>query len=117
MIQLNELQPLIIEWAREKDLIKLENALKQSSKTQEELDEMKAHIFMQSVGIDNYWNAIKNKSVNVKEAIKDDIGDQIVTLIIQCAIQNIDLLECLNIAWNEIKDRKGTTIDGKFIKQ
>ena len=28
----------------------------------------------------------------------------------------LDLTECANIAWNEIKDRKGQTVDGTFIK-
>lgn len=30
---------------------------------------------------------------------------------------NVDYLECLNIAWNEIKDRKGTLVNGSFIKE
>lgn len=28
----------------------------------------------------------------------------------------IDLIECVNLAWNKIKDRKGVTIDGNFLK-
>ena len=116
MKTLQELQSLISAWAEDKNLLQFENALKQSFKTQEELDEMKAHIFMQSMGIVYYFNPKKNENVNVLEAIKDDIGDQIVTLIIQCEIQGIDLLECLNLAWNEIKDRTGKTVNGTFIK-
>jgi len=29
----------------------------------------------------------------------------------------LDFQECANIAWNEIKDRKGNTVDGTFIKE
>ena len=29
---------------------------------------------------------------------------------------NLDLTECANLAWNEIKDRKGNTVNGTFIK-
>ena len=114
MKTLQELQPLIIEWAKEKDLLKKNNSFKQAEKTQEELDEMKIHIYMQQNGIKEY---IKNgKIINVDEAIKDDIGDQLVTLIIQCEQQSTSFTECLNLAWNEIKDRKGKTVNGTFIK-
>lgn len=33
-----------------------------------------------------------------------------------CTKLNLDLTECANLAWNEIKDRKGNTINGVFIK-
>lgn len=114
MYTIEQLQPLIIEWAKNKDLVKIENAFKQASKTQEELDEMKIHIYMKKNGVETYTK--NNETVIVADAIKDDIGDQLVTLIIQCAIQEIDLTDCLNIAWNEIKDRTGATINGTFIK-
>lgn len=48
---------------------------------------------------------------------RDDIGDILVTLILQCHIQNTTLEECLEIAYNEIKDRKGKLVDGIFIKE
>ena len=114
MYTLQELQPKIIQWAKDKDLVKLENAFKQASKTQEELDEMKIHIYLQKMGVETYTK--NNETVIVADAIMDDIGDQLITLIIQCAIQEIDLLDCLNLAWNEIKDRKGETKNGVFIK-
>ena len=31
-------------------------------------------------------------------------------------IENCKETKCANIAWDEIKDRKGNTIDGVFIK-
>jgi hypothetical protein len=30
---------------------------------------------------------------------------------------NLDLLECVNLAYNEIKDRKGRLENGTFIKE
>lgn len=33
-----------------------------------------------------------------------------------CKLLNIDLLECIDLAWNEIKDRKGSLISGTFVK-
>lgn len=51
-----------------------------------------------------------------KEALADGIGDSIVTLIILATQCGLDPHECLNGAYNEIKDRKGKMVDGVFIK-
>lgn len=48
--------------------------------------------------------------------IIDGIGDTLVVLIIICLQLNLDLNECLDFAYNEIKDRKGKTKRGVFIK-
>ena len=145
MKTLQELQPLILEWAKEKDLLKFKNAPKQRLKLLEEVGETAAAI-------------LKNNH----ERVKDGIGDIFVVLVILsdqlseeilfdmngvakddrqdfvflfdnilnsnrlyfslaylndiCAKLGLDLTECANLAWNEIKDRKGNTIDGTFIK-
>jgi NTP pyrophosphatase (non-canonical NTP hydrolase) len=50
-------------------------------------------------------------------AIKDGVGDVLVCLIIYCALNDIDLSECLELAYKEIKDRKGTLLaNGTFVK-
>lgn len=51
-----------------------------------------------------------------EEAIIDGIGDTFVTLIILCKQLGLSPVECLNSAWDEIKNRTGRTIDGSFIK-
>ena len=145
MKTLQELQPIVLEWAKEKDLLKFENAPKQRLKLLEEVGEASRAI-------------LKNKT----DDIKDGIGDIFVVLVILaeqlseeilfdmtraskddhqdfvflfdnildsnrlyfslaylndiCTKLNLDLTECANLAWNEIKDRKGTTINGTFIK-
>lgn len=51
-------------------------------------------------------------------AIKDAVGDTLVCLINMCALLDIDMVECLNGAWHEIKDRKGTLLpSGVFVKE
>ena len=55
-------------------------------------------------------------SRNDKEALKDGIGDTIVTLIILAQQQGWSLEECLQYAYDEIKNRKRKTINGTFIK-
>ena len=49
--------------------------------------------------------------------ISDDIGDMIVVLINIAERNNLTLKECLEKAWNDIKDRKGKLVDGIFIKE
>lgn len=52
------------------------------------------------------------------DEIADGVGDVLVTLIIYCALQNIDPIVCLASAYDTIKDRKGTlTPEGVFIKE
>ena len=49
--------------------------------------------------------------------VKDDIGDMIVVLINIAERNNVTIEECLENAWNDIKDRKGRMIDGIFVKE
>ena len=49
--------------------------------------------------------------------IKDDIGDMMVVLINIAERNGITMTDCLRVAYNDIKDRKGTMVDGVFIKE
>lgn len=49
--------------------------------------------------------------------IADDIGDMIVVLINIAERNNLSIEQCLEQAWNDIKDRKGKMIDGVFVKE
>lgn len=49
--------------------------------------------------------------------IKDDIGDIMVVLINIAERNQINLTECLKVAYNDIKDRKGKMVDGVFVKE
>lgn len=52
------------------------------------------------------------------EAIKDAVGDVMVCLINYCALKDIDLVHCLNGAFEQIKHRKGRLMpDGTFVKE
>lgn len=87
-------------WADNKDLLKPENSLKQFTKVVEEVGEVAAAL-----------------ARNDKDELKDGIGDVIVTLVILAEQQGLSLEECLQAAWDEIKDRKGKTVNGAFIKE
>ena len=87
-------------WAESRELIKKENVSRQMLKVMEEVGETAASIARGN-----------------RDLIKDGIGDSFVTLIILSWQNGIDPTECLRAAWEEIKDRKGTTENGVFIKQ
>ena len=48
---------------------------------------------------------------------EDAIGDIRVCLIILADILGYDDEDCLELAWREIKDRKGKTVNGNFVKE
>ena len=51
------------------------------------------------------------------EAIKDGIGDAVVVLTILAAQAGTDIDTCIELAWNEIKDRRGRMVMGTFVKE
>ncbi len=56
-------------------------------------------------------------SVCKQQDVKDDIGDCLVILINIAEREGTTLEECLAIAYEDIKDRKGKMIDGIFVKE
>lgn len=49
--------------------------------------------------------------------IRDDIGDMMVVLINIMERNKLSMSECLQVAYNDIKDRKGRMVDGVFVKE
>jgi uncharacterized protein YabN with tetrapyrrole methylase and pyrophosphatase domain len=51
------------------------------------------------------------------DGIKDGVGDVVVCLINYCALRDINLVDCLKGAYDQIKHRKGTLLpSGVFVK-
>jgi transcriptional regulator with XRE-family HTH domain len=50
-------------------------------------------------------------------ALKDAIGDTLVTIIVLAHQLDLDVTECLDIAYEEIKNRNGKMINGTFVKE
>lgn len=96
---MNELVKLIEKWAREKNL-DIAEPEKQMLKVVEEVGEVAAAL-----------------ARNNKNDLRDGIGDVVVTLVILAMQNDMDLYECLNQAYNEIKDRKGKNVNGVFVKE
>ena len=51
-----------------------------------------------------------------REQVKDSIGDMYVVMTIYCLQHDIDFQECVQSAYDTIKNRKGKTVNGTFIK-
>jgi len=96
MINKNE----VLNWANERGLLKPENKLMQMGKMVSEVGELCDAIIKDD----------KNGQI-------DGIGDVLVTLIILANQLGYDVEDCLMVAYNEIKNRKGETINGTFIKE
>jgi NTP pyrophosphatase (non-canonical NTP hydrolase) len=96
-----EVEIKIVQWGEARGIVQNATAMSQAIKTLEETTEL--------------LDALNKK--NLDEA-KDAIGDIVVTLIMVCAVLDVDLVSCLKGAYNEIKDRKGhLTKEGVFVKE
>jgi NTP pyrophosphatase (non-canonical NTP hydrolase) len=89
----------IIEWANERGLVKPENVQAQTIKLMEECGELAGAILKKDT-----------------EAIVDAIGDIQVVLIILSEQLVLPYDKCLEIAYEQIKDRKGKMVNGSFVK-
>ena len=140
MYTLKELKPLIIEWANERDLIHSENADKQRLKLIEECGELASAILKNDIELQKdsigdifvvltILEAQINKNFDTDiyrstDSILKDLLDLMISprensvnsLFHICLELNHNLTECVNLAYNEIKNRKGKTENGTFIK-
>lgn len=146
---LSELQPQIIEWARERNILFPENAPKQRLKLIEECGELAQSILKNDIKLQKDaigdifvvlvilaeqigFELIIHRFSNSKSIKNHQKIFEIIDCALDCEFANIshsidwlydlsvdlnhDLIECANIAWNEIKDRTGKTVNGTFIK-
>lgn len=107
-----DLKGLVLEWADDKDLLYEENADEQFMKFIEEVFEFKSEFDLY-----NYTPDFIKEKAECDYNLKLEMGDIFVTLIILCEQLGIDPVVCLSMAYEKIKDRKGRTIGGKFIKE
>ena len=92
---------LIIQWAKDRQIIPNSNPLSQGIKTLEEVTELLAAL-----------NRLD------REEAMDAYGDVLVTLIIGSHLAGMNMVDCLQSAYDVIKDRKGyLNTAGVFIKE
>ena len=85
-----QIEMQVVQWGEARGIVQNSNNMAQAIKTLEEVTEL--------------LEAIHKGD---KAAQKDAYGDILVTLIIGCATADFDLTECLALAYDQIKDRKG----------
>lgn len=95
---MNELIKQVEQWSKDKGLDKAESS-KQMLKVVEEVGEVAGALARSD-----------------RHELRDGIGDVVVTLIILAQQNDMDLYECLDTAYDEIKGRTGKMIDGVFVK-
>tara|TARA_R110000772_G_scaffold135553_1_gene244113 strand:+ start:228 stop:581 length:354 start_codon:yes stop_codon:yes gene_type:complete len=115
MIRFDKLNGRVGTWAKSKGILDKATPLNQHSKTQEEVNELFEALFAQQNDLIHFTDS-KGSRKDTQEEIKDAIGDILVTLLIQCKIQNLNPLECLESALNIIEKRSGRMINGTFVK-
>ena len=93
-----ELVKLIEQWHEDRNLIEGSTDKDQVLKLVQELGEL-------------------SDSVCKEKDMKDDLGDMLVVMINIMKRNNITLEECLQKAYDDIKDRKGKMVDGIFVKE
>lgn len=91
----------VIRWGEARGIVQNSNNMAQAIKTLEEVQELLTAIHCGD-----------------RDAQKDAYGDILVTLVMGCATADVDLIECFNAAYEQIKDRKGhLRPDGVFVKE
>jgi len=97
-LSVDEYVKKIVQWHHDRNLIEGSSDKDQFCKLIQEAGELSD-------------NVCKGKDVS------DDIGDMIVVLLNIAERNGLSLADCLERAWDDIKDRKGRMVDGIFIKE
>jgi NTP pyrophosphatase (non-canonical NTP hydrolase) len=91
---------LIRQWATDRNLIEGSDIKSQFVKLIEEAGELANSI-------------AKRNDIEFADAI----GDMVVVLTIMAAQNGMMIEDCIDAAWQQIRDRKGKMVDGIFIKE
>ena len=96
-----EIEQKIIQWSKDRKIIPNATPQSQLLKAFEEMGELAAA-----------------EARNSPSKIEDSVGDVMVCLINYCALRGISIVKCMEYAYDEIKDRKGTLMpNGIFVKE
>lgn len=100
-------------WAYERNLIFGSTPEKQLQKTAGELIELAIEVGREEAIRD--FSGPVGSAQRVKTA--SELGDVLVTLIIVAEQLGLEMEDCLSVAYEKIKDRKGVMRGGVFVKE
>lgn len=113
MATYTQLELDVVRWGEARGIVQNSNIVAQARKTLEEAGEL----LEAAARIDATGDDPSRTSKNAV-AYRDALGDVLVTLILGAATADVDLVSCLEQAYEEIKDRKGyLRSDGVFVKE
>lgn len=96
-----EVEMKVIQWSEARKIIPNSTPFAQSMKAVEEINEL-----------------VDALRANNREEAIDAIGDTVVCLINVCALLDINMVDCLEAAYSQIKDRRGyMNAEGIFVKE
>ena len=97
----SELELKVLRWSEARKIIPNSTPVAQWKKAMEEMEELRDALYFEKL-----------------DDSKDAVGDVMVCLINICALLDINLVDCLGLAYEEIKDRKGyMNEEGIFVKE
>lgn len=116
----------VIRWAEARKIIPNATLTAQARKTTEEAGELLEaattlttldELIKRLPHLAHVEPVIEYRNASIVK-LRDGIGDVLVTLINTAALADVDVIDCLEDAYQEIKDRKGTLLpDGTFVKE
>jgi NTP pyrophosphatase (non-canonical NTP hydrolase) len=98
----DNLELAVVEWAHDKGIFDNSDPIAQISKMKEEVEEL-----------DEELTFIDKSLIR----IEGELGDVLVTVIIQAHFHGLSLADCLQQAHDKISKRKGKLVDGVFVKE
>lgn len=107
---INELITEVRKWYKDRGIAEFSNPLAQCMKVVEEVGELVYELNRVP------QNLYTHKDLSQNENIQDAVGDIIISLMNFCNISNLHLTTCVNKSYNQIKNRQGRCINGRFIK-
>ena len=107
---MNKLIEQIKQWHYDRNLIEGSTDKAQFSKLQEEVLELHGNIIAKE------WDSWLCED-HERECKADDIGDILVVLINIAERNGLTLEQCLEKAYDDIKDRRGIMLNGVFVKE
>jgi NTP pyrophosphatase (non-canonical NTP hydrolase) len=100
-MKFEEYEELVVQWANEKGILPGAHPYTQLLKCMSEIGEV----------------ADCEAKGQTDMRLWLEVGDVLVTLLIYAKLRNVSLSECLGLAYLKIRDRKGLTVNGVFIKE